>query len=111
MEIRLMNQGNTLVVGVRGRLDSVTAAEFDRAMSEGVSNHERRVILDFSELDYMSSAGMRSLLVLQKRLEKQGGGLVVAGVKGLVNEVFVVSGFDSVLPVFESLEAALASPR
>jgi anti-anti-sigma factor len=111
VEIRITSQGNALVVGVRGRLDSVTAAEFDRTISEGVSTEQRRVVLDFSELDYMSSAGMRSLLVLQKRLTKQGGGLVVASLKGLVNEVFVVSGFDSVLPVFENLESALASLR
>ena len=93
-----------------GRLDARSAPDFEKAAlaavdeCPGVCPH---MIIDFSGLEYISSAGLRSILVLAKRLTPCGGKVVLCGMSGVVEEVFGVSGFDSFLPVTKSRDEAL----
>ncbi len=84
-----------LTITLEGRLDTTTAPDLDaelNAMPEGTSE----LVLDFNQLDYISSAGLRVLLSAQKRM---AGALRVVGVNETVNEVFEVTGFSDILTI------------
>jgi anti-sigma B factor antagonist len=96
-----------LIVSVEGRMDAVSAPGFDRKCEEWLAAGEVVFILDFSGLEYISSAGLRSLLVLGKKLTVPKGRIVIAALKDVVKEVFTISGFGSIFTIVESVDAAL----
>ncbi len=107
MEIQTRKEKNTVVMGVKGRIDATTAPEFEKSLSDFIAKGEKIFLLNFSELEYISSAGLRSILSTAKKLKEQKGKIVLAGLKGPVEEVFKISGFHSIFKTFESEEAAL----
>jgi anti-anti-sigma factor len=106
MQTSTIRRDDSLVLSVTGRLDAVTAPELERDFPAAAA---RRLILDLSGLEYISSAGLRIILALVKGQKASGGSLSVCGLSGLVGEVFAVSGFDSFLPIYPDVEAALAA--
>jgi len=96
-------------VSLTGRLDARSAPDFEKEAIAAVdaAGGSIHLILDFTNLDYISSAGLRSILVLAKRIAPSGGKVVLCGMSGVVEEVIGVSGFDSFLPVAGSREEAL----
>ena len=97
MEIIKTAEDNKLTVAVKGRLDTTTAPELEEALQaemEGLTELE----LDFSELEYISSAGLRVLLATQKKMQGQGT-MTVTGVNDIVMEVFEVTGFCDILNI------------
>ena len=107
MEIHVSNQKNATVVSVKGRVDAVTAPEFEKNLSDLISKGETTLLLNFGDVEYISSAGLRSILSTAKKLKEQKGKIVLTGLKGSVGEVFKISGFDSIFKIFESEETAL----
>ena len=107
MDILTRKERQALVVQVQGRLDAVTAPEFDKALAGWLEGGERRFVLNLTGLEYVSSAGLRSLLTAAKLLKAAQGRLVLCGLAGPVAEVFRISGFDTLLTVRASKEAAL----
>lgn len=107
MEIHIRKEREAIVVSVKGRLDAVTAPEFEKNLSNLISRGERAFLLNFGDLEYISSAGLRSLLSLAKKLKEQKGKIALSGLKGSVGEVFKISGFDSIFKIFDSEENAL----
>jgi anti-anti-sigma factor len=107
MEITTRSEKNTVVVTVNGRLDALTSPEFEKSLSEFVTKGELSILLDLLELDYISSAGLRSILATAKKLKAKNGELCIAGLQGSVRDVFQMSGFYSIFRVFESAEEAL----
>lgn len=105
MQITTYQQDGATIMAVSGRLDAMTAPDFER---DSTTIGDAKLILDLSGLAYVSSAGLRSILALAKRLQSTGGSLVLCNVSGLVKEVLEMSGFDSFLPIHPSLDAALA---
>jgi stage II sporulation protein AA (anti-sigma F factor antagonist) len=73
-----------------------------------IDKGERKIILDFSELDFINTAGLSGILVLVRRMKVEKGELSVAALKGQVKKVFDISGFGSALPVFDTVSAAAA---
>jgi anti-anti-sigma factor len=100
METRLARRQGSLALAVCGRLDMTSAGALEEELEALIGRGARRVALDFSTLEYLSSAGLRSILVAAKRLREAGGSLVVMGLTGPVKEVFEMSGLGGVLPVF-----------
>jgi anti-sigma B factor antagonist len=111
MDIQRREEQGWSVVAVRGRLDAVSTPDFEKKVLGWIEEGTRKVILEFSALEYISSAGLRSILLLAKKLKGAGGALAVAGASGVVREVFTISSFDTIIPILETLEAALASGR
>ena len=111
MEILKRKEKNALVISLKGRLDSVTAPVLEKDLTELMAGEERFLVLDLGDLDYISSAGLRTLLVVTKRLREKQGRLLLASLKSVVREVFEISGFSSIIPIFESVDAAISSPR
>jgi len=109
MEIQVKREVNATVVTITGRLDAVTAPEYEKKVHELIDGGDIRFVVDFESLDYISSAGLRGLLVTAKLLKAKGGQVSFANVKGTVKEVFDISGFGSIFQMDESVAAALAA--
>jgi len=107
VKINLSKSADKAIVAVEGRLDTVSAPDFEHEVKHLISQGENRFVLDLSDLEYVSSAGLRCILVLAKEAKSQGGGISCCRLQGLVKQVFDVSGFSSMIPVFDSLEGAL----
>jgi anti-anti-sigma factor len=106
MEISTRTNGDIHIVGIAGSLDSGTSPEAQKSL-ESVVTSAKKVALDFSRLDYISSAGLRVLLGAAKQLRAKGGSLGMFGLNQSVREVFEISGFASILPVYQSEADAL----
>lgn len=108
MEITFKKDKGGLVVSVKGRIDAVTAPDFEKSLSERISSGESNMVVNLSELEYISSAGLRSILAIAKVLKAKGGKMVFACLKGTVKDVFKISGFGSIFQIYDSEEEALA---
>lgn len=91
-----------------GRLDNVTSADLEALLIEKLDGGCTHVVLDLADLDYVSSAGLRVILMAGKRLRTIGGRLVLARLRDSVRDLFEMSGFLSLFPIAESVEQALA---
>jgi anti-sigma B factor antagonist len=109
MEINTSEHDGRTVVELSGRLDNATAPDFEKKCTALVDAGARVIILDLGRLDYLSSAGLRGILAIAKRLQVVGGKLMACCLIGLVKEVFTVSGFDAMVPVASSVADALKS--
>ena len=97
MTIEKNLNGTELNVKVSGRLDTTTAPELEASLKESFEGLTK-LVLDFSELEYLSSAGLRVLLQAQKTMNKQGE-MVVRNVNETISEIFEVTGFSDVLTI------------
>jgi anti-anti-sigma factor len=109
MNIQVDSKPGALVIRVSGRMDAVTAPEFDQACGKWISEGTTKLVLDLRELHYISSAGLRSILSTGKTVKAQGGQLLLCNLKGMVREIFEISGFFSIFPVYPTEEDALAN--
>lgn len=89
--------GANLQIALEGRLDTMTAPELEAEMNQSLGNAES-LILDFSKLDYISSAGLRVLLSAHKVMSAKGG-MKVTNAGEIVREVFEVTGFADILTI------------
>ncbi|HUH59408.1 MAG TPA: STAS domain-containing protein [Candidimonas sp.] len=99
--------GNVLVVSTAGQINSANAAELEAELLALVAQGEFHWVLDMSRLDYISSAGLRVVLLLAKRLKQNSGRLVLCSLQSHVHEVFDISGFLAILTVVDDRAAAL----
>ena len=97
MTINKNLNGNQLTIALEGRLDTTTAPELEAELNQSLGNAES-LTLDFSKLDYISSAGLRVLLSAHKAMSPKGG-LKVTNVNEIVREVFEVTGFSDILTI------------
>lgn len=97
MTINKSVTGTTMTVKVEGRLDTMTAPELEKALKDSIGTITE-LILDFENLAYVSSAGLRVLLSAQKIMNKQGS-MVIRNACETVTEVFEVTGFSEILTV------------
>ena len=107
MEISTRTSSDTHIVAIAGSMDSTTSPEAQKAL-DGVLAVASKVALDFTKLDYISSAGLRVLLSAAKTLLASGGSLGIFGLNPSVREVFEISGFSTILAVYPSEAEALA---
>lgn len=101
-------QENTVVVAIKGRMDAVSAPEFEKRLGDWIDGGENSFIIDLCDLDYISSAGLRSILATAKKLKTKDGQILLAALKEVVKEVFEISGFTSIIPIYDSVEEALS---
>ena len=97
MDIKQETNGTELTMFLSGRLDTVAAVDFEKAL-DAVSKDVTLFIVDCAELSYVASSGLRMFLRAQKRMNAQGK-LVVRHVQESVMEVFSMTGFDSLLQI------------
>ena len=107
MEFKNDKMGDYYVVSIAGRLDATTSGELEKQCDIWLSQGEHDIILDMGNLEYISSAGLRSILSSAKKLKKKGGNLHLCGLVGLVAEVLKMSGFAAIFQIFETREQAI----
>jgi len=107
MEITTAVERDIIAVSPKGRIDAVTAADFEKELARLAEEGHRNFLLDLQGLEYISSAGLRSILAFAKTLKGKEGRLVFASLQGPVKDVFRISGFGSIFKICDSREEAL----
>jgi anti-anti-sigma factor len=111
MELAAKRFADTLALFPRGRIDHATADQFKAALAPhlaGVAAGRDRAVIDLGAVEYISSVGLRVLMLASKQVKAQGGALAVADLQPVVREIFEISRFNLVLEVFPTLREALA---
>ena len=97
MTIEKLLNGTELTVTITGRLDTTTAPQLEADFKQNIGGVEK-LVLDFTALEYLSSAGLRVLLAAQKVMNKQGE-MIIRNVNETINEIFEVTGFIDILTI------------
>jgi len=109
MNLPTREQSGVLIVSVSGRVDHLASEEFSLAIEPILQNCRQGslpVLLDFSGVEYISSAGLRVLMLASRRAKAERGVFAVAALQPLVQEVFAISRFNLIMPCYVSVEAA-----
>ncbi len=107
MEITQTQHGDVLVMAIKGRLDAHTSKTFEDRLIPPIDQGTKQLVVDFSPLDYISSAGLRVLLLAARKLSDGGGKIALCGLKPSIKTVFDIAGFSALFPIFSSLPEAL----
>lgn len=107
MLLKTIEHPGAAIIHVQGRIDSETVPELEHQVLGMLTGDRRYLVLDFSELDYINSAGLRVLVMGYQRLTPLGGGVVVCGVKDYIAEVFDVSGYNRIFRMSPDLDQAI----
>ena len=111
MHIETQHYADTIVAAPAGRIDHRSAADLEAALTPLLAQAgaaKGALVLDFSAVEYISSVGLRVLMIAAKQMRAQQAKLSVAALQSVVAEIFTISRFDKVLVVCATLEAALA---
>jgi anti-anti-sigma factor len=103
--------GDVTILEVKGRIDSTTAPVLGEKLSSSLITPQRRLVLDLRQLEYISSAGFRVLLLAARRAEQAGARFVLCSVTGKVRQLFDVGGFLDLFPISGSREEAITALR
>jgi len=106
MEIKTTMNGNEAVVTLSGRLDTTNYNDFENQTNEWFSNRITHLILDCSDLNYISSSGLRVFLTIQKRMMATGGKFSLFAMQPGIREIFDISGFSAIFSIYPDLESA-----
>ena len=101
-------QKGVLIVSLNGRLDVTSAPQFENQLNNWLDRGEVNLIIDLGGLTYISSAGLRTLLVAAKQTQARGGGTRLSGARNVVQKVLKISGFDALISSYDSIDAAIA---
>jgi len=108
MEITQRIEGDITVLLPVGRIDTMAAAELDQALQSAMSAGKHNMVVDMSGVEYISSAGLRALAAVQVRSRAEGGDMKLAGLNARVTRVFNIIGFDLLMSIHDTPEAAIA---
>ncbi|MEA3332153.1 MAG: STAS domain-containing protein [Pseudomonadota bacterium] len=107
MEIKELKRENDLLTAtLSGRMDAITAAEFTSQLENWITQELKSFTIDCGQLDYISSAGLRAILMAAKKVRSLDGKLQLAALQESVQTVFEISGFDKIIPIFANLDDA-----
>ena len=105
MEIKTVDDVKIAALGPR--FDAYSAKEVETALKELIEGGTKKIICDFSQTEYISSAGLRVLLATAKSLQRADGNIALCSLKPYVREVFETAGFTQLFKIYDSEEAAL----
>ena len=108
VDIGERRQANILVLAPVGRIDNLTSAEFQARLLAAVTANSVDVVIDFSAVEYISSAGLRALMMASRQKPKERR-LAVARLNAVVHEIFTISRFSHLIPIFATVEEASAA--
>lgn len=109
MQITTTNEAGASVIRVEGSMDAISVAEFDAEWKKVIEEGSTRVVVEMSGLEYISSAGLRGILMLAKTTKMKGVALAFAGMRDMVSDMFKLSGFLTILSVHPDVPSALAA--
>ena len=97
------------VIALKGRLDSANAGELEKGLADLFTQPGQKAVVDMEKLDYISSAGLRVVLMLAKRARQTGGRLLLSCMAPSVREVFEISGFLKIIEFASTTDAAVTA--
>jgi anti-anti-sigma factor len=107
MEITQKEENGIVSISIKGRLDADSSPQAEKIVKEALAGQTTRVLFDLSALEYLSSAGLRVLLSAAKELRRRDGKIVLCSLNEFVKEIFEVSGFQSLIPIADSVESGI----
>ena len=107
MEITNKEANGVVFIKISGRLDAASASDAEKTITEVIDSGTQKVLIDLAELRYISSAGLRTLLVAAKEIKSKGGKIVLCSMIESVKKVFEISGFSTIFDIRESEDDAL----
>ena len=109
MDISTELRGEVLIAKAQDRIDGANAREFQDALQAAIDEHGGAMVLDMEDLVYISSAGLRVILLIARVLQRNDKRLALCSLSGPVQEIFQISGFDKIIQTHASQEEAVAS--
>jgi len=107
MKIETQKNGPVMIVSVSGRLDTHTVTQFDQALAP-LTAAEKHLVIDLVDLEYISSAGLRSILIAAKKVKDNQGRFALASLTQMVKDVFDMSGFSTIIQIYPDSPSACA---
>ena len=111
MTLEMTNRSieDVTVIQLDGKMNTATSSNADAHLSQLIANGSIKLLLNMGGVDYISSSGLRVILANGKKISSSGGKLAFCNLNPSVGEVFRISGFNSIFPVFDTEQDALAS--
>ena len=107
VQVKWERKDGILIATLAGRIDSSSADETESMLESGIDSQDHTLILDFENVSYISSAGLRVCLIMAKKFSKPVKQFALCTLSDQVSSVVKFSGFDRVIPVYESRDAAI----
>jgi stage II sporulation protein AA (anti-sigma F factor antagonist) len=107
VQIHTTKEGGGAVVQLQGKVDATSAPSVEQALLGVIDQGEKKLVIDCANLDFISSAGLRSLLLAVKKMKAAGGVIALAALQPHVKEVFDISGFSALFLIHGSKAEAL----
>ena len=111
MEIIEEIQDDINIYRLKGRLDSNTSQMLEEKVFQAISDGSKKIIVDFENLNYISSAGLSLFLKANKALLREDGRIILCFMQKYVREIFKMTGFDSFVPILDTMDEALKAFR
>jgi len=109
MEINVQKNDSTNVIALSGRLDTTNYGDLEKKLFELIENNEIKIVVDCSDLEYVSSSGLRIFLMGLKKINAVNGRFVLCGLQDNIKEIFEISGFSTVFEIFGNIDEATSS--
>jgi anti-anti-sigma factor len=107
MEIIQKEENGIVSIAIKGRLDADSSAEAETVVKDALKEETNRLLFNLGELEYLSSAGLRVLLSAAKEMRRRDGKIVLCALNEFVKEIFEVSGFQSLIPITDTVESGI----
>lgn len=99
MTLTIKNENDTLTGVIAGRLDTLNAVQFEKEMQPLVEHADKNISLDCTDLEYISSSGLRQFLTLRKAVDEKGGHLVIMHINDELRNIFTITGFFALFDI------------
>ena len=107
MQLHEIEHPKAAIFQIKGRLDAGSTPELEKKVLLSLDRGVRYLVLDFSELDYINSAGLRVLVMGYQRLNPRGGRIIICGVRDYIAEIFDISGYNRIFSMQSDIREAL----
>ena len=107
MDISEDRKADAVILALSGKLDATNAKTFEDRILSLINSGTQRLVVDLSQLDYVSSSGLRVFILAAKRLQTVAGKIVLCSMKDHVRQVFDLAGFSSMLSIYGSRDEAI----
>lgn len=108
MQLVEKENGEVTILELGGRLDSNTSKVLEDKIMEILGQGKKKLLIDFQDVDYINSTGLRVLLLALQQLKKNQGKLILSTIKDYMKEVFEISGYTEIFPIYADQTEALA---
>ncbi|MEI6174171.1 MAG: STAS domain-containing protein [Bacteroidota bacterium] len=107
MEINEQKTDQCVIIGITGRLDTTNYSILEKKLMELIDNHHDKILVECSKMDYVSSSGLRILLMALKKVTMAKGKFVLCGLQENIREIFEISGFTNIFEIYTTQDEAL----